>query len=242
MRVKGLQDSIYPTKPPRNYRDAMSREDNHEWAEAYMAEYEGFLTQGTLKIVKPIKGAKIVDTTTRADYKVTNGLFEKRKIRLCVCGNQQEGHVHYNLGDLYALVMNLRNHRKSDSRSILQLEKTWMCTKLTPNKPFWMLKWARRSYTSEVRIGGPSRFPMDMCFNWWRACMELGKPPDNGTSEFHAVNNEKTMFVKWPGTDWIMYGVFVDDMMHTSTRCFRRRYDAHVYIHGNVERILRALC
>ena len=58
----------------------MSREDKHEWAEAYMpvAEYQGFLTQGTLKIVKPEKGAKILDTTTRADYKVTNGVFEKR--------------------------------------------------------------------------------------------------------------------------------------------------------------------
>ena len=25
------------------------------------------------------------------------------------------------------------------------------------------------------------------------------------------------MFMKWQGTDWIMHGVFVDDMMHTST-------------------------
>ena len=70
-----------------------------------MAEYQGFLTQGTLKIVKPEKGAKILDTTTRADYKVTNGVFDKRKIRLCVCGNQQEEGVHYNSGDLYAPVM-----------------------------------------------------------------------------------------------------------------------------------------
>ena len=35
--------------------------------------------------------------------------------------------------------------------------------------------------------------------------------------EYLAVNNEKTMFMKWQGTDWIMHGVFVDDMMHTST-------------------------
>ena len=76
----------------------MSREDKHEWAEAYMAEYQGLLTQGTLKIrvVKPEKGAKILDTTTSADYKVTNGVFEKRKIRLCVCCNQQKEGVHYN--------------------------------------------------------------------------------------------------------------------------------------------------
>ena len=35
--------------------------------------------------------------------------------------------------------------------------------------------------------------------------------------EYLAVNNEKTMFMKWQGTDWIMHCVFVDDMMHTST-------------------------
>jgi hypothetical protein len=48
MRMKGLPDSIDPKKPPRNYRDAMSRKDKleHEWAESYMAEYQGFWTQG----------------------------------------------------------------------------------------------------------------------------------------------------------------------------------------------------
>ena len=38
-----------------------------------------------------------------------------------------------------------------------------------------------------------------------------------GEHEYHAVNNEKTMFMKCQGTDWIMHGVFVHDMMHTST-------------------------
>ncbi len=35
--------------------------------------------------------------------------------------------------------------------------------------------------------------------------------------EHHTVNNEKTMFMKWEGSDYIMHGLFVDDMMHTST-------------------------
>ncbi len=47
----------------------------------------------------------MLDTTTRVDYKVTNGVFDKRKIRLCVCGNQQVEGVHYKSGDLYAPVM-----------------------------------------------------------------------------------------------------------------------------------------
>jgi len=32
-----------------------------------------------------------------------------------------------------------------------------------------------------------------------------------------AVNNEKTMFMKWEGSDFIMHGLFVDDMAHAST-------------------------
>ena len=37
-KVKGLPDSIDPTKPPRNYRHAMSLPDAQEWAEAYDKE------------------------------------------------------------------------------------------------------------------------------------------------------------------------------------------------------------
>ena len=76
-------------KPPKNFRDAMSREDRREWAEAYDSEYQGFLEHGTLKIVrlKP-QGDKILGTTTRTEYKVVNGVFTKRKVLLCVMGNQ----------------------------------------------------------------------------------------------------------------------------------------------------------
>ncbi len=81
--MKGLPDSIDPNKPPRNYRDAMQREDRQEWAEeAYDKEYQGFIEQGTIKIARQEEGAKVLDTTTRADYKVTNGVFDKRKIRI----------------------------------------------------------------------------------------------------------------------------------------------------------------
>ncbi len=41
IRVQGFQNSIDPNKPPRNYRDAMSREDRQEWAAAYMEEHQG---------------------------------------------------------------------------------------------------------------------------------------------------------------------------------------------------------
>jgi len=37
--LKGLLTSINPDRPPKNYKDAMSREDKQDWAEAYDKEY-----------------------------------------------------------------------------------------------------------------------------------------------------------------------------------------------------------
>ena len=83
----------------------MRRVDRQEWAEAYDKEYQGFVEHGTLKIVRPVPGVKILGTTTRAEYKVVNGVLKKRKIRLCAMGNQQKEGVHYKAGELYAPVM-----------------------------------------------------------------------------------------------------------------------------------------
>ena len=90
-RVKGLPDSIDPSKPPKNFRDAMLREDCQEWAEALNKEYMGFKQRGVFELVPLKKGIKLMGMTTRWEYKVTNGTFEKRKVRLCAMGNQQIG-------------------------------------------------------------------------------------------------------------------------------------------------------
>ena len=70
--VTGVPAGINVNKPPKNFRDAMSREDRQEWAEAYDSEYQGFLEHGTLKIVRLKPGDKILGTTTRTEYKVIN--------------------------------------------------------------------------------------------------------------------------------------------------------------------------
>jgi hypothetical protein len=51
------------------------------------------------------KGMKLMGMTTRFDYKITNGEFEKYKTRLCAMGNQQIAGVHFNESDLYAPVL-----------------------------------------------------------------------------------------------------------------------------------------
>ncbi len=39
--------------------------------------------------------------------------------------------------------------------------------------------------------------------------------------DYMAVNNEKTMFMKWKGSDFIVHGLFVDDMANASTSQIR---------------------
>jgi hypothetical protein len=104
-RIKGLPGNIDPTKQPKNFRDAMSREDRQEWAEAYDAEHQGFYEHRILKIARQEPDAKILGTTTRTEYKTVHGQFTEHKVRLCVMGNQQKQGVHYQLGELYAPVM-----------------------------------------------------------------------------------------------------------------------------------------
>ena len=60
-------------KQPKNFRDAMSREDRQEWSEAFDSEYQGFLEHRTLKIVQLKPGDKILGTTTRTEYKWSTG-------------------------------------------------------------------------------------------------------------------------------------------------------------------------
>ncbi len=41
-RIKGLAGNIDPTKPPKNFKEAMGREDSQEWAEACDAGHQAF--------------------------------------------------------------------------------------------------------------------------------------------------------------------------------------------------------
>ena len=102
--VQGLPDNIDPDKPPKNYKDAMSRPDNQQWANAYMDEYLGFKERQVFATVPLPKGTKVLGTTTRLDYKVDNGVLTKRKVRMCVRGDQQTEES-FNPSDLYSPVL-----------------------------------------------------------------------------------------------------------------------------------------
>ncbi len=89
--LKGLPPSIDPDRPPKNFKDAMSRDDKQEWAvsEAYNKKYQGFKERNAFKMVGPYKGIRFHDILTRLEYKEDNGTFFKGKVCLCARGDQQ---------------------------------------------------------------------------------------------------------------------------------------------------------
>ena len=107
----GLPDSIDPTKPPKNFKDAQSREDSAEWMAAYYKEYNGMMDRGAVKVVKPPPGTKVLDTTTRLEYKSDNGDLTKRKARMCIRGDQQIEGRDYSKQDLYAPTLKAQEAR-----------------------------------------------------------------------------------------------------------------------------------
>ena len=63
--LESLDPELNPDRPPKNYKDAVSRKDREQWEEAMMKGYHGFQDIKALAIVKPPKGARLHDTLTR---------------------------------------------------------------------------------------------------------------------------------------------------------------------------------
>ena len=49
-----------------------------------------------------------------------------------------------------------------------------------------------------------------------------------------AVNSEKTIFMKRAGEDWIIHGLYVDDMIHASTSVALRQEFIREYSRDSV--------
>ena len=102
----GVPPGVNLNKPPRSYKDAMSRVDRQEWDTAYFDEYQGFVLRNAFEVVRPPRGAKVLGTTTVCNYKRdTQGHFLKRKVRMCVRGDKQVEGVDYTALDLYSPVL-----------------------------------------------------------------------------------------------------------------------------------------
>ena len=221
--LKGLPTSINPDRPPRNFKDAMSREDKQEWAEAFDKEYRGFKERNAFKVVRPQPGVKILDTLTRLEYKEDNGTFQKRKARMCVRGDQQVEGESFNASDLYAPVLKAPEARllaaiaaehgcpllKTDTRqAFLYGDMGDDVVYIRP--PDW---WPEPIPEGHVLLLLKSIYGTKQAARRWHIHISEWMER-NG---YPAINSEKTIFMKRKGSDFIIHGLFVDDMMHVPT-------------------------
>ena len=100
--IRGFPPVIDPDHPLNSYDKAMPLQDRQEWANACVQEFRGFKERNTFAVVIPEPGAKIMGTTTRTEYKTDNDVFQKRKVCMCVRGDQQRDGEHFDAWDLYA--------------------------------------------------------------------------------------------------------------------------------------------
>jgi len=222
--LKGLPKSVDPDRPPKNYKDAMSREDKQDWAEAYDKEYRGFMERKAFKVVRPEKGIKIHDTLTRLEYKEDNGTFLKRKVRLCARGDQQVEGESFTSSDLYAPTLKAPEARllaaiaaehgcpllKTDTRQAFLYGEMEEGEKVYIRPPDW---WPEPIPEGHVLLLLKSMYGTKQAARRWHIRISDWME-QNG---YPAVNSEKTIFMKRQGSDFIMHGLFVDDMMHVPT-------------------------
>jgi hypothetical protein len=156
--LKGLPTSIDPDRPPKSYKDAMSREYRQSWSEAYDKEYCEFKEHNAFKIIRPEKGIKIHDTLTRLEYKEDNGT------------------------DLYASTL-----KAPEARLLAAIAAEYGCPLLKTNtrrlhgKHSSMEKWEKtKRYTSAHLTGDWNLSLMVMFFFFSKACMAQNRPPDDG--------------------------------------------------------------
>jgi hypothetical protein len=235
--LQGFPPSIDPDCPPKNFKDAMSRDDKQEWAEAYNKEYQGFKERNAFKVVRPDKGIRIHDTLTRLEYKEDNGTFLKRKhrkLRLCARGDQ---HDSADWRRQFQILRHLCPHSKG-SRS-----KTVGSNRRNTPARYWRPIRGRHSYgemgeDEKVYIRPSDWWPepipeghvllllksmygtkqaallWHMRISEW---MEQHGYPASGQRWILSLNTEKTIFMKREGADFIIHWLFVDDMMHVLT-------------------------
>ena len=215
--------ALDPYHASKNFQDTMSRKNQQEWVEALNKEYKGYKDCTTLAVVKPLKGARILGTLTRWEYKEDTCRLVKYKVRMVIRGDQQVEGESFTSSDLYAPVV-----KAPEALLILAMAAAEGCSVYKTNTSQAFLYGSMGD--DVVYIKAP---------DWWSEpiseghCLQLLKSiygTRQAASRWHihisdwmeknsypAVNSEKTIFMKREGEHFIILCLFVDDMMHTTT-------------------------
>ena len=201
----------------------MARDNAHEWEDAYFKEYKGIMDRKAVKVVKLPPGTKALGTTTRLEYKMDNGVFIKRKARMCVRGDQQVEGRDYHSEDLYAHTLKAWELRMITAIAAQHGAKMYKtdCTQaflygdmddvdVYIKKPDW---WPEEVPEGHALLLCKSIYGTKQAARKWHRRLSTWMV-GNG---YPAANSEETIFIKWEGDDFIIHGLFVDDLQTAST-------------------------
>ena len=176
------------------------------------------------EVVHPEKGIKVHDTLTSLEYKEDNGTFLKRKVRLCARGDQQVEGESFTSSDLYAPTLKALEARllavtaaehgcpllKTDTRQAFLYGEMEESEKVCSRPPDW---WLEPIQEGHVLLLLKSMYVTKQAARRWHIRISDWME-QNG---YPAVNRKKTIFMKSQGSNFIIHGLFVDDMMHVPT-------------------------
>ncbi len=161
---------------------------------------------------------------TRLEYKEDNGTFLKRKVRLCARGGQQIEGESFKSSDLNAPTLRAPEARllaaiaaehscpllKTDTRQAFLYREMGEDEKVYLRPPDW---WPEQIPAGHVLLLLKSMYGTKQAARGWH--MRISEWMEQ--HGYPARNSEKTIFMKREGTDFIVHGLFVDDMMHVPT-------------------------
>jgi hypothetical protein len=220
--LRGLDPRINPDKQPRNFRDAMKALDKQAWAAAYNSEFVGFKQRKVFKVVRPDPGVKIHDMLTRLEYKEDSCEFVMNKVHLCSRGDQQISGVSFQESDLYAPVL-----KEGEARLLLALagangakvvktntKQAYLYCNMGDDMVYilpadWWPEPVPEGHVFRL-LRVKSIYGMRQAARKWHTHISTWME-QNGYS---AVYSEKTIFMKHKDDEYIIHGLFVDDMMH----------------------------
>ncbi len=133
-------------------------------------------------------------TTTRLGYKVDSGVLTKRKVRMCVRGDQQTEES-FNSSDLYSFVL-----KAPEARLSAAVAAEYGCPLLKTNtrhcgKHFYG-EMGDDKYIFDRLTGGQSLYPKVMYSCFSKASMAPSKQPEDGTFIFQdgwSLHGEKRL-------------------------------------------------
>ena len=219
---------------PKNFEDAMSREDKQSWLDAFSKEMNGLVKRNVFSVVDRPTDANILGTTMIWKYKIDEVKDTvTHKCRLCLRGDRQKEGVDFFENKTYSAVLNSKENRLLCA---LAAANNWEIFSSDISQAFTYGELDVPLYcypppgfdcpTGKV-------FKLNYCLYGAKqapACFKKVLVEFMFSQEFKAANEAETIFIKRKDNSVLICACFVDDILHLTNdtsmyRDFRKKFE-----------------